>query len=70
MQRIYIKKQMPENDWNNIKHTHHTKYLFFNNGVLVAVSNFKSELIKYAKENGQKHFTIVLNDKSQTNILY
>lgn len=70
MERIYIRKKMKEDDWEKIPRTRHTKFLFFDNCGLVAVSNFKNELIQYAKENGQKHFTIVLNDKHYTNIFY
>ena len=61
---------MPQNDWDNIPTDRHTKFLFIDNIGLVAKSNYINELKQYAKANGYKHFTIVLNDKCQTNIIF
>lgn len=70
MEKIYIRKKFSAQDWNNIEIDRHTKFLFVKNEGLIVQGNYINELRKYAKKQGYKYYTIVLNDKYNTNILY
>jgi len=68
--KIFIRCEMSQQEFDNATCDKNTKFLFCNNLGLVAKSNYTKELVKYAHSIGVTHFTIVLNDKQNTNILY